>query len=143
MPGGVFGGAAIVGGIVGALGLLLGIFAWVICKSMGGLDQPARRPDRWARAVRCSACSWKTTPEGPVSRRNCLCPPANCPLCSAIVIHYLPDCPFCESSLMNGDGIAKDMLRLVRWPRSLGQAFRGHYRCRSCGGEYDRWGRKA
>lgn len=143
IPGGILGGAAIVGGLVGCLGLALGIIAWMFCKMTGGLDQPARRPDLWARAVRCSACSWKMTPEGPVSRRDCLCPPATCPACSAIVIPYLPDCPFCKSPLMNGDGITKDMLRLVRWPRSFGQAFWGHYRCRACGGEFDRWGLKA
>lgn len=42
---------------------------------------------------------------------------------------------------MKGDGILKDMLRLVRWPKTFGQAFLGHYRCKSCECEYDRWDR--
>lgn len=142
MPGGVFGGAAIVGIGVGGLGLVFGLIAWSICKAIGGLDVPVRRPERWGRPVRCLACGWKTPREGPVSRRDCLCSPETCPNCSALVIHFIPDCPNCQSSLMTGDGVLKDMFRLVRWPKTFGQAFFGHYRCRDCGCEFDRWGIK-
>jgi hypothetical protein len=143
LPGGALGGAAIIGGIAGLNGLLFGSIAWAVCKLTGGLDRPARRPDLWAQLVRCTACNWKTTPEGPVSRRDCLCPPTLCPACGASVVPFLPDCPRCHAPLMSGAGIAKDMLRLVRWPRTVGQAFKGHYCCRSCGVEFDRWGRPA
>ena len=141
LPGGALGGAAIVGGIVGLVGLLFGAIAWAVCRLTGGLDRLARRPDLWAQAVRCSSCQWKTAPEGPVSRRDCLCSPAHCPACAASVIPFLPDCPKCRAPLMTGTSVMKDMLRLVRWPRSFGQAFWGHYSCRFCGGEFDRWGR--
>ena len=141
LPGGMLGGAAILAGLVGPLGLSFGCIAWLWCRWIGGLDQPARRPDRWARPVRCCRCDWKLSPESPVSRRDCLCPPPTCPLCASQVIAYLPDCPSCHAPLMTGAGIAKDMLRLVRWPRTFGQAFRGHYICLACRTEYDRWGR--
>lgn len=141
VPGGWLGGAALLGGVCGCVGLVFGCLTWIVCRWIGGLEVPVRHPERWAHAVRCARCEWKTSPEGPVSRRDCLAPPRQCPACADEVIHLLPDCPRCEAPLMTGQGIARDMWRLVRWPRTWGQAFRGHYRCRTCDAEFDRWGR--
>lgn len=141
LPGGFLGGAAITAAVVGLVGLLFGIGAWLACWFGGGLDKPAKNAHLWARPMRCLGCGWKTEWNAPISRRDCLCPPSACPACKGPLFPWVPDCPRCQASIFKGDGIARDMARLIQWPQSWKQGLWGGYTCRACRCAYDRWGR--
>lgn len=123
------------------VGAILGGAVWLACRFVGGLDCPVRRPDLWALHLQCSHCSWKTTPEGPWTIRNCMIWPGHCPDCAAPVTVVVPDCPRCGSNQLSGTSLWHKLRALFRRPQSSEQALWGHYTCRNCAFTFDKWGR--
>lgn len=108
----------------------------------GGLDRPVRRPDRWGMPLRCTGCEWRSSPEGPWLRRDCLQPPITCPQCDMPLSPIVPDCPECGACAVVAGSLLTGMWSQVRWPRTLESGLWGHHTCRKCRCCYDKWGRK-
>ncbi|MBC8353378.1 MAG: hypothetical protein H8E66_15375 [Planctomycetes bacterium] len=119
------------------------VMVWLITKF---LDKPISRPDLWAMNLQCTACDWKTTPDGPYRRRDAMSPPMQCLECKSPVILVVPDCPYCGDNLLPDDPASesqlRSMFRLFRVPRSLAQGLWGHFTCNECDRVFDKWGRK-
>lgn len=124
--------AAVLGAAGAVAGLAVGSLVWLIARSVGGLDRPVQRPDRWARPLICDSCGWHTTADGPWRVRDCLTPPTQCPACRHPLRMVAPACPACGAPCGG----------LIRRPRNLRQALWGGYTCAACSCEYDKWGRR-
>lgn len=126
--GGAMGGA-VGASLVEAVYLILRLAARLL--GPGGLDGPIRRPDRWASPRFCSACGWRTWPGGTYTVRECLLPVPDCPACGGLLTPIDPRCPRC----------GENRPRAIRKSRSVLPASWTHKSCRTCGAEFDRWGR--
>lgn len=126
----------------GLFGWLWGSVIRVVFGLSGGLDRPVRRPDRWAMPLRCVSCEWRTTPDGPWTRRDCLLSPTACPDCASPVIPLVANCPRCERCSVAAGSLWAGMRSQVRCPKSREAGFWGDFTCRECGCDFDRWGRE-
>ena len=124
-----------------AIGAVFGGIAWVVCRLVGGLDRLVKRPDLFGINLHCARCDYGITPEGPWRVRDCMKWPERCPECDGRLVMRVPDCPACGRKVFSRKSIARDMLALVRVPKTLDQALWGHFTCRGCDSIYDKWGR--
>jgi hypothetical protein len=143
IPDGPLVGGCMIGTVCAMAGLVIGSGVWLVCRLAGGLDKPVCRPDIWAFALRCPECGWRTTPEGPWSRRDCLSAPVSCPACSRSLVGSIPDCPRCKHKTVSAESTYRDILAvaLLHW-RDRRQFLYGRIDCKRCGCPFDRWGRE-